>query len=98
MFRPEAARRNNHLAGTARSRQGRAVVGRGESEPLTASTVLASVQFDGRRSGNMILLVGFEPVLDSRADDSLGASATIDHSDMRGLEPHGHDSSGAASD
>ena len=52
----------------------------------------------------MFLLVGFEPVLflffvlDSRADDSLGASATIDHTDIRGSEPHGHDPSGAASD
>jgi len=48
----------------------------------------------------MILLVGFEQllVLDSRADDSLGASATIDHTDMRGSKPHGHDPSGAASD
>jgi hypothetical protein len=57
---------------------------------------------DGRRSGNMFLLVGFERVLvfvlDSRADDSLGASATIDHTDIRGSEPHGHDPSGAASD
>jgi hypothetical protein len=29
----------------------------------------------------MFLLVGFEQVLDSRADDSLGVSATIDHTD-----------------
>jgi len=48
----------------------------------------------------MILLVGFEQVLvlDSRAEDSFGASATIDHTDMRGSKPHGHDPSGAASD
>ena len=35
---------------------------------------------------------------DSSADDSQGANATIDHSDIRGSEPHGHDPSGAASD
>lgn len=37
----------------------------------------------------MFPLVSFEQVLflDSRADDSLGASATIDHTDIRGLEP-----------
>jgi hypothetical protein len=53
---------------------------------------------DGRRNGNTFLLVSFEPsVLDSRADDSPEASATIDHSDIRGSEPHGHDPSGAAS-
>jgi hypothetical protein len=52
----------------------------------------------------MFPLVGFERVwvvalvLDSRADDSLGASATIDHTDIRGSEPQGHDPSGAASD
>ena len=38
------------------------------------------------------------PGLDSRAGDSPEAYATIDHSDIRGLEPHGHDPSGAASD
>ena len=32
----------------------------------------------------MFLLVGLEQGLDSRADDSLRASATIDHTDMRG--------------
>ena len=53
---------------------------------------------DGRRSGNMFLLVGFEQVGDRRADDSPVASATIDHTDIRGSEPHGHDPSGAASD
>jgi hypothetical protein len=53
---------------------------------------------DGRRSGNMFPLVGLERVLDSRADDSPVASATIDHTDMRGSEPHGHDPSGASSD
>jgi hypothetical protein len=37
----------------------------------------------------MILLVDFEQILDSRADDSLSASATIDHTDLRGSEPHG---------
>jgi hypothetical protein len=37
----------------------------------------------------MFLLVGFEQVLDSRADDTLGANATIDHTDIRGSEPHG---------
>jgi hypothetical protein len=37
-------------------------------------------------------------ILDRRADDSRGAGATIDHSDIRGSEPHGHDPSGAASD
>jgi hypothetical protein len=45
--------------------------------------------------------VGFVSVgliLDSRADGSGGANATIDHSDIRGSEPHGHDPSGAASD
>jgi hypothetical protein len=69
------------------------------SEPLTASTVLAFPHFlDGRRSGNMFLLVSFEQVLDSNADDSPVASATIDHTDMRGSEPQGHDPSGAASD
>jgi hypothetical protein len=43
--------------------------------------------------------VGFVPfgLWDSRADDSPGAYATIDHSDIRGSEPHGHDPSGAAS-
>jgi hypothetical protein len=41
----------------------------------------------------MFLLVDFKRVLDSRADDSLGANATIDHTDMRGSEPHGHDPS-----
>jgi len=46
----------------------------------------------------MIPLVGFEQVLDSRADDSRRASATIDHTDIRGSKPHGHDPSGAASD
>jgi len=46
----------------------------------------------------MILLVGFEQVSDSRANDSGGAGATIDHSDIRGSKPHGHDPSGAASD
>ena len=46
----------------------------------------------------MFLLVGFERVLDGRADDSRVASATIDHTDMRGSEPQGHDPSGAASD
>jgi hypothetical protein len=37
----------------------------------------------------MFLLVGLERVLvlDSRADDSLGASATIDHTDIRGSKP-----------
>jgi len=37
----------------------------------------------------MIPLVGFERVLvlDSRADGSLGASATIDHTDIRGSKP-----------
>ena len=34
---------------------------------------------------------------DGRADNSPGASATIDHSDIRGSEPQGHDPSGAAS-
>ena len=44
--------------------------------------------------------VGFVPLglWDSRADDSPAAYATIDHSDIRGSEPHGHDPSGAASD
>jgi len=37
-------------------------------------------------------------VLDGGADDSPVACATIDHSDIRGSEPHGHDPSGAASD
>jgi hypothetical protein len=46
----------------------------------------------------MIPLVGFEQVLDSRADDSLRAIATIDHTDIRGSKPHGHDPSEAASD
>jgi len=46
----------------------------------------------------MFLRVGFEQVLDSRADDSLRASATIDQTDIRGSKPHGHDPSGAASD
>jgi len=48
----------------------------------------------------MIPLVSFERVLslDSRADDSLGVIATIDHTDIRGSKPHGHDPSGAASD
>jgi hypothetical protein len=53
---------------------------------------------DGRRSGNMFLLVGFEQGGDSRAENSRGASATIDHTDMRGSKPQGHDPSGAASD
>jgi len=39
-----------------------------------------------------------KPVLDSGADDSEAAIATIDHSDIRGSEPQGHDPSGAASD
>ena len=46
----------------------------------------------------MIPLVGFEQVLDSKADDSLRASATIDHTEIRGSEPHGHDRSGGTSD
>ena len=47
----------------------------------------------------MIPLVSFEQrVLDSRADDSLRVGATIDHTDIRGSEPHGHDPSGAGSD
>jgi hypothetical protein len=54
---------------------------------------------DGRRSGNTFPLVSFEHFgSDSRADDSGGTGATMDHSDIRGSEPHGHDSSGAASD
>jgi hypothetical protein len=67
---------------------------------LTASTVPApSEVFDGRRSGNTFLLVSFERFgSDSTADDSPAAKATIDHSDIRGSEPHGHDPSGAASD
>jgi len=55
--------------------------------------------FDGRRSGNTFPQVSFERLcLDSRADHSEGANATIDHSDIRGSEPQGHDPSGAASD
>jgi hypothetical protein len=70
------------------------------SEPLPASTVLAFRRnLDGRRSGNTFPLVSFEHFgSDSRADDSGGAGATIDHSDIRGSEPHGHDPSGAAPD
>jgi hypothetical protein len=88
------------LAGTARSMQGRADVWRGEAHPCLASTVLAlRATFDGRRSGNTFPLVSFQQLgLDSRADDSGGAGATIDHSDIRGSKPHGHDPSGAASD
>ena len=93
-----AARRDNHLAGTARSRQGRAVVWRGEANPGRRAPFWHPDNIDGRRSGNMFLLVGFEQVLDSRADDSLRASATIDQTDIRGSKPHGHDPSGAASD
>lgn len=48
--------------------------------------------------GAMPPLVQFEQVLNSRADDSPVAGATIDHTDIRGSEPHGHDPSGAASD
>jgi len=36
--------------------------------------------------------------LGQQADDSPGGYATIDHSDIRGSEPQGHDPSGAASD
>ncbi|MEO8131579.1 MAG: hypothetical protein ABI822_31085, partial [Bryobacteraceae bacterium] len=37
------------------------------------------------------LLMGPERVgWDSGADDSRGANATMDHSDIRGWEPHGH--------
>ena len=84
-----AARRDNHLAGTARSRQGRAVVWRGEANPGRRAPFWHPDNIDGRRSGNMFLLVGLERVLvlDSRADDSLGASATIDHTDIRGSKP-----------
>jgi hypothetical protein len=53
----------------------------------------------GGAGGNTFLLVGPERFdWDSIADDSQGANATIDHSDIRGSEPHGHDRSGAASD
>ena len=95
-----AARRDYQLAGTGRSSQGRAVVWRGE---VTLDGEHRSEHCDmvstGGVGGNMIPLVSFEQrVLDSRADDSLRASATIDHSDIRGSEPHGHDPSGAASD
>jgi hypothetical protein len=34
----------------------------------------------------------------SRVEDGAAANATIEHSDMRGSESHGHDPSGAASD
>ncbi len=71
------------------------------SEPLPESTVLAfPYSLDGRlRWDHRSCWWAWSVlVLDSRADDSLGASATIDHTDMRGLEPHGHDPSGAASD
>jgi hypothetical protein len=57
----EAACRDNQLAGTARrqSRARRSLARR--SEPLMASTALACLgSLDGRRSGNMIPLVGFE--------------------------------------
>jgi len=67
---------------------------------LTASTVLAITEdLDGRRSGNTFLLVSLERFsLDSKADDSPAAIATIDHSDIRGSEPHNRDPSGATSD
>jgi hypothetical protein len=52
--------------------------------------------------GNTFPLVSFEQlafcVFEQQADDSPGAYATIDHSDIRGSKPHGHDPSGAASD
>ena len=64
MFPAGAARRDNHLAGTARSSQGRAAVWRGEAYPCPASTVLIfRATFDGRRSGNTFPLVGLELVL-----------------------------------
>ena len=83
--------------GAQRARARRCLARR--SEPLTASTVLAfSTNATGGVSGNRFPLVSSERLLDSRADDSPGAGATIDHSDIRGSEPHGHDPSGAASD
>jgi len=92
-----AARRASNRAGTARSGQGRALLAR-RSEPLPASTVLASAATStGGEGGNTFPLVSFERCsLDGTADDSGEANATIDQSDIRGSEPHGHDPSGAA--
>ena len=43
-------------------------------------------------------LVFVVAVMDSGAEGSMEDNATIDHSDIRGSVPQGHDSSGAASD
>jgi hypothetical protein len=56
------------------------------------------VKFRVIADGAMFPEVRCEQVLNSRADDSRVASATIDQTDIRGLKPHGHDPSGAASD
>ena len=45
-------------------------------------------------SWSLVLIQGREREDGSRS----GLNATIDHSDIRGSEPHGHDPSGAASD
>jgi hypothetical protein len=44
------------------------------------------------------LLVAFEVREDAASEGAESAIATVDHSDIRGSEPHNRDPSGAASD
>jgi len=64
---------------------------------LSASTVLALGNRMGGLVGNTFPLVSLE-VSNSSTGNSRGSGATIDHTDMRGSEPQGHDPSGADSD
>jgi hypothetical protein len=68
------------------------------SEPLPASTVVALARIDGRASGTRFPLVSLEAGLRTAEPTTAEEqNATIDQSDIRGSEPHGHDPSGAAS-
>ena len=70
------------------------------SEPLRARSVLRNWRKKEKgKSGNLGLPTSDSdrPIRREGVADR-GASATVDHSDIRGSKPHNRDSSGAASD
>jgi hypothetical protein len=80
--------------------QGAPVFGASEANPCQRAPFWHSERISmGGSVGNTFLLVSLELAwLDGRAENSRGAGATVDHTDIRGSEPQEHDSSGASSD
>ena len=71
----------------------RGFAGRGFVEALVALPLVLPPTVVG-----FYLLVAFEVREDAASEGAEAAVATVDHSDIRGSEPHNRDPSGAASD